>query len=199
MQWLFSWIAHYGYPSLFLLLMFGILGLPVPDETLLFFCGYLIWKGQLRFDLTLLTAFAGSSCGISLSYLIGRTYGRRLVHHYGPRVHITPRRIHRVYEWFHRIGAWVLTIGYFIAGVRHFTALVAGMAHMRYVKFASFAYLGAAVWVTTFVALGYVVGEQWEHTSEIVHRWLLIAAGTLAVAAFAWWYIRYRRRSEPRA
>ncbi|MBV8569461.1 MAG: DedA family protein [Acidobacteriaceae bacterium] len=190
MQWLFSWIAQYGYAALFLLLMLGIVGLPVPDETLLFFCGYLIWKGRLHFSLTLLTAFAGSCSGISLSYFIGRRYGRRLIHHYGGRVHVTPQRIHRVYAWFHRIGAWALTIGYFIAGVRHFTALVAGMAHMRYSKFAVFAYLGAAVWVTTFILLGFIVGERWEHTSEVVHRYLVIGAVIFIAAVFVWWRVR---------
>lgn len=198
MQWLFPWIAQYGYGALFLLLMFGILGLPIPDETLLFFCGYLIWKGRLHFDLTVLTAFAGSSCGISLSYVLGRRYGRRLIHHYGPRVHVTPQRVHRVYDWFHRIGGWALTIGYFVPGVRHFTALVAGMAHMRCLKFAGFAYLGAAIWVSTFLSLGYMVGEGWEQTSEMLHRWILIGTEILAVSAFVLWRLRRSRHSRTR-
>jgi membrane protein DedA with SNARE-associated domain len=31
----FEWINDYGYIAIFLLLMLGIVGLPVPDETLL--------------------------------------------------------------------------------------------------------------------------------------------------------------------
>jgi membrane protein DedA with SNARE-associated domain len=38
------WIAHYGYLALFGLLMLGIVGLPVPDETLLTFAGYLVFR-----------------------------------------------------------------------------------------------------------------------------------------------------------
>ncbi|MBV8551400.1 MAG: DedA family protein [Acidobacteriaceae bacterium] len=196
MQALYSWIAHYGYAALFALLMLGILGLPVPDETLLFFCGYLIWKGRLRLDCTLLTAFAGSACGITASYFLGKKWGRLLLHHYGPRFHITPQRIHRVYYWFHRIGAWVLTAGYFIPGVRHFAALVAGISHLRYPKFALFAYFGAAIWVSTFLTLGYIVGEQWEQTSEMVHRYSLIGCGIALAVATAWWWIRNRQRAE---
>lgn len=30
-----DWIARYEYPALFLLLVLGIVGLPIPDETLL--------------------------------------------------------------------------------------------------------------------------------------------------------------------
>jgi len=198
MQALFSWIAHYGYAALFALLMFGIVGLPIPDETLLFFCGYLIWKGQLRFEFTFLAGFAGSCCGISLSYIAGRKWGRRLVHHYGPRFHFTHERTRQVYRWFHRIGSWSLTIGYFVPGVRHFTALVAGMARLRYTRFALFAYFGAAIWVGTFLVLGYVVGEGWERTSEMVHRYLLIAAAIAGGALGMWWYFRSARTNRTR-
>ena len=42
------WIEQYGYAGLFVLLMLGVLGLPVSDETLLVFAGYLSAKGTLR-------------------------------------------------------------------------------------------------------------------------------------------------------
>ena len=42
MDVIFTWIVQYGYLVLFGLLMFGIVGLPISDETLLTFAGYLI-------------------------------------------------------------------------------------------------------------------------------------------------------------
>ena len=33
-QQVLGWITQYGYLAIFALLMFGIVGLPVPDETL---------------------------------------------------------------------------------------------------------------------------------------------------------------------
>ena len=64
----FTWITHYGYAAIFLLLMLGIVGLPVPDEALLTFVGYLSFKGDLQFVASLLTAFLGTACGITVSY-----------------------------------------------------------------------------------------------------------------------------------
>jgi membrane protein DedA with SNARE-associated domain len=75
MDALLNWIPEYGYPALFLLLMLGIVGLPIPDETLLTFSGYLIFKNQLLWMPTMATAFFGSICGITISYLIGRRLG----------------------------------------------------------------------------------------------------------------------------
>jgi membrane protein DedA with SNARE-associated domain len=197
MEALLIWLTRYGYVGLFVLLMFGILGLPIPDETLLVFCGYLIFRGRLHFGAAFLAGFAGSLCGISLSYYLGRRFGRKMIHRYGRYLRITPQHVHQVNSWFHRIGAWLLTVGYFLPGIRHFTALVAGMSHLPYRTFAAFAYPGAAVWVGTFLTLGYVFGERWEHTSAMVHRYSLIATGAGAViAAVAWWL--HRRRTEVR-
>ena len=75
MDALLNWIPEYGYPALFLLLMLGIVGLPIPDETLLTFSGYLIFKNELALMPTLATAFLGSICGITVSYVIGRRLG----------------------------------------------------------------------------------------------------------------------------
>ena len=76
MQQVFAWLTTYGYPALFSILMFGIVGLPVPDETLLTFCGYLIYTGRLHFGPAFAAGFLGSTCGITLSYLIGLRFLR---------------------------------------------------------------------------------------------------------------------------
>src|SRR3954447_14315652 len=135
MESLIEWLSHYGYGGLFASLVLGIAGLPIPDETLLVFSGYLISRGKLHPVLTWATAFSGSVGGISLSYIIGRTAGYGFVHWYGRYIHFSEARLKKVEEWFERIGHWLLTIGYFIPGVRHFTALVAGMSGMPFKPF----------------------------------------------------------------
>ena len=84
MDGLLNWIPEYDYPALFLLLMLSIVGLPIPDETLLTFSGYFIFKNQLALMPTMATAFLGSICGIIISYAIGRRLGLYLVPHGGP-------------------------------------------------------------------------------------------------------------------
>lgn len=197
MDSLLAWVSHWGYFGLFSLLMLGIVGLPVPDETLLVFSGYLISKGRFDPRLAYAAGLGGAVCGISLSYLIGRTLGHGFVHRYGRYVHLTQERMDRVHAWFHRIGDWFLTIGYFIPGLRHFTALVAGMSNLEYPTFARFAYSGAAIWVGTFLALGYFVGENWQATIALVHRYMAIVTIALAVlaAALVAWRMQSKRNS----
>lgn len=194
METVLDWILRYGYAGLFALLMFGIAGLPIPDETLLMFSGYLISKGRLNPMLSFAFSFAGSVSGISISYALGRFVGQPVLFRYGRFVGITPRHLERVRLWYKRRGEWVLMLGYYIPGVRHFTALVAGMSRLDYRVFALFAYCGAAIWVATFLIIGYVVGENWQVALSLVHRYTFaLCAALVAIVAVVWW-IRKRRR-----
>jgi membrane protein DedA with SNARE-associated domain len=198
MESLLSWLSQHGYPGLFFLLMLGILGLPVPDETLLVFCGYLIYKGRLHAPAAFVSAFAGSVCGITLSYMLGLKFSRQVIFRYGKYLRITAKHVADTSHWFHRFGLWLLSVGYFVPGVRHFTALVAGMSGLSMGRFAAFAYPGAAIWVAIFLTLGYIFGDSWEHTSEVVHRYSLIAAGVAAALALIVWLLKYGSRLRAR-
>src|SRR5258706_14719586 len=181
MEFVFQWVSTYGYGALFVLLMLGIVGLPIPDETLLVVCGYLISRGTLNPAATLVTAVLGSWCGISLSYWIGRTLGLGAVHRFGRYLHVDQQRLDRVHRWFEHSGHWALFGGYYIAGVRHFTAIIAGASKVEFHTFAMFAWSGAATWVAAFLTLGYVIGEQWRTVADLVNEYLLYAS----VAAIA--------------
>jgi membrane protein DedA with SNARE-associated domain len=192
------WVAHYGGFALFALLVFGIVGLPVPDETLLVLSGYLIFRGTLNPLGTWLGAVLGSICGITFSYLIGRTVGVGFIHsRFGKWLHITEESIQKVHDWFRHLGHWALFLGYFVPGVRHFTAIVAGTSCLEYRPFALFAYSGACVWVTSFMALGYFLGDNWERVFGVIHRNLTEAAiaGAVLIAVYSLghWYILKRK------
>jgi membrane protein DedA with SNARE-associated domain len=192
-------VSQYGDFALFFLLIFGIIGLPVPDETLLTFAGYLIFKGHLHFPTTLAAAFAGSVCGITGSYVIGRTGGLFVIHKYGRYVHITPERLDYVHAWFERVGRFGLFFGYFIPGIRHFTAIIAGTSALEFPVFAVFAYSGALVWVSTFLTLGYFLGEEWrrigKHVQDRAEEIALVVV-VLALIAFGIRYWMKRRAGK---
>ena len=67
------WLTKYGSFALFLMLSLGILALPIPEETLMVIAGVLMHKGQLNIPLTVLFSYAGTICGITMSYALGRT------------------------------------------------------------------------------------------------------------------------------
>jgi membrane protein DedA with SNARE-associated domain len=191
MDTVLTWVTHYGSVSLFFLLMLGIVGLPVPDETLLVFSGYLIFKGKLNPVFTFCMALLGSGTGITVSYFLGRVYGLKLIQKYGPYIHLTAERYEKAHAWFEKIGRWSLVFGYYIAGVRHVTAMVAGASGLEYPLFAVFAYSGATTWVLVFLSLGYFLGDSWQSASENIHRYISIVCLSLAGVAAVYLLGRY--------
>jgi membrane protein DedA with SNARE-associated domain len=197
MDAVFHWIATYGYGFIFFALMMGVVGLPIPDETLLVYCGYLISTGHMRPLPAWLCAVAGSWCGISLSYAIGRTLGLGVVHRFGKYLHITQERMDYVHSWFDRIGHWALLAGYYIAGVRHFTAIVAGTSKLRFVSFAAYAWTGGLLWATTFLTLGYYLGENWQRVFETIHHYILyFSIAVILAAAGYFWFTRRKNATS---
>src|SRR5580700_7932604 len=65
-------VARYGYFAIFGLLMLGIVGPLIPDETILVFAGILARQGRMDYLAVLAAGYAGSLCGITMSYLVGR-------------------------------------------------------------------------------------------------------------------------------
>ena len=190
----FQWISQHGYAGIFSLLVFGIVGLPVPDEWLLTFSGYLVFKMTLSFVPTFAAAFFGSSCGITVSYTLGRVFDTYVLVKYGSYVHITPERLARVHSWFERRGRWTLLVGYFIPGVRHLTGYVAGASELSFPSFALFAYSGAFAWAAVFITLGYILGEQWNRVLESFDQTKFLIVGVAAAAVAAWLVFTYMRR-----
>ena len=190
-----AWITQYGYLAIFGLLVLGIVGLPVPDETLLTFTGYLVFKRHLSLPLAFAAALAGSASGITISYWLGRTFGLKLIHRYGKYLRIREAHVNQAHAWFERAGHWSLTFGYFVPGVRHFTAYAAGIAGLEPPKFALFAYSGALLWVSAFMTLGYIVGDRWEAVEGEIHHYLLAVSIGVAIvlAVYLVWRWRCRR------
>jgi membrane protein DedA with SNARE-associated domain len=155
------WLIHYGSFALFILLTIGILALPVPEETLMVIAGILMNHGKLYIPQTIIAAVLGSLCGITASYLLGRTAGNFLINRYGRWIGIKQEQLNKAHAWFEHFGKWTLFFGYFIPGIRHFTGFSAGMTSLDFKDFALFAYSGALIWVTTFLSVGYFFGNYW--------------------------------------
>src|SRR5262249_22896896 len=116
-----EWISSYGYLGIFLLLMLGVFGLPIPDEPLLIFSGYLIFRGSLHPARVLLSRFLGSILGISVSFILDRFLGLRVVVRYGRVIVLTHDKLTRIHSLFIGFGHWVLMLGYVAPGIRHLT------------------------------------------------------------------------------
>jgi membrane protein DedA with SNARE-associated domain len=192
------WLIHYGSFGIFILLALGIIALPVPEETLLVISGILIRTGSLQTYPTLFSAYGGSICGITVSYILGKTVGHRITQKI-KNWQTAKQHLDKAHQWFDRFGKWALFIGYFIPGVRHFTGLFAGVTDLNYRSFALFAYCGAVLWVSLFISVGYFFGNYgmlfYEHVESNIESFALLGC-LILLGIGIYYYMRKAKAKE---
>jgi membrane protein DedA with SNARE-associated domain len=174
MEAIYSFLNHYGYLGIFLLLALGIFGPPVADEFLLLFLGYLVLKGNLRFIPTVAVVVAGTLTGISLDYLLGRTLGHYLLHRPDSWLHRKYCRIYQLRQWLARSGGWAFTFSYFVPGWRHCAPMAAGLSGIDLPWFATFTYSGGLLWSLSYIFLGYLLAERWDQELLQTYQWIIL-------------------------
>jgi len=197
-QRLFDLLARDGIWLVFAAQMFGIFGLPIPDELLLTFAGGLVRRGDLAGPPTFAAAVAGGIAGMTFNYMLGRIGVRVL----GRLPVVESDMFKRAQSWLERWGRWLLVFGCFVPGLRHVTPLAAGSGKLDFRTFCAYGYAGAALWSTTFIAIGYYAGagHDWKHASLLLlghHVLVVIALGgvlSIYVLRRGWlWFQKGRR------
>lgn len=185
-----QFVFTYGYIGIFLALVLGIVGLPIPDEVLMTSAGFLISLGKLQYVPTVMAAFAGSICGMIVSFYVGHKLGLPFLERYGHKFHITTARLSKMERWFRRFGKFTVTIGYFVPGLRHVTAYLAAISQWPLRTFLCYAVPGGLVWATTFVTLGTLLGHHWRALFTMLYHYFWLGILIILAAVVFWQAIR---------
>jgi membrane-associated protein len=135
-----------------------LIGFFLPGDSLLFTVGVVAGAGQLNIVainvLLMISAVAGDAAGYSL--------GRRA----GPRVFNRPdsllfkqEHLRKTQIFYEKHGGKTIVYARFVPIIRTFAPFVAGIARMKYLRFASFNVFGAIGWVFSMTMLGYSLGS----------------------------------------
>jgi membrane-associated protein len=106
-------------------------------------------------SLLTLASFAGGLTGYAFGRKVGPLLYKRKDTWFFRRQHLTAAT-----AFYEKHGGIALTIGYFLPIIRTFSPVVAGMAKLKFPRFALFTFAGSACWVTSFVLAGYFIGSR---------------------------------------
>jgi membrane protein DedA with SNARE-associated domain len=167
-------IRDWGYSGIFLVVILGNIGLPVPEETVLALAGYLVWAGQFRVLPVLLVGIVSAVAGDTFGYWLGRKYGRTVIDRFaGNR-----GRVAAAERFIRRYGVLAVAAARFVGGLRFLAGPLAGSLGMPFRSFLIGNILGAVLFVPYAVGIGYAVGYGLgPHVARVQH-----ALGTLGVA-----------------
>jgi membrane protein DedA with SNARE-associated domain len=151
-------IGHWGYAAIFVVVVLGNIGVPLPEETVLALAGYLVWRGDMRLSAVLVVGIVSAVAGDNLGYRLGRRYGRTALPRYARWVLGHPERLASMEDFVARRGAFAVFVARFIPGIRFMAGPLAGGLGMRAGTFFAANVLGAVVYVPVAVAAGYAIG-----------------------------------------
>lgn len=199
MEQYMPYLITYGYFAIFVLIFFGIIGIPSPEESLLVFVGIALSQGSLNLFLSIVIAFAGALAGMMTSYLIGYHIGKPFIYKYGKYIGLTKKRWTKASIKFKKYAIWAVAFGYFIPGVRQINPYMAGVSRYKLLPYTISATIGAGVWTTTFILLGYFLGNKIHQIFTFTPLHIAIVAGFFLLIFIVFTIIhilRVRRRSE---
>ena len=157
-----SYIEHFTYVGLFVILVLCGLGLPVPEDLALLTGGFLVHRGITQYPTTLAISFVGVVAGDNSLFFIGRRFGTGILKYLG---FVRPRtlpRIARLKRFMDRHGHMAIFYARFLAGMRALVYLTAGSAGVSPRRFVVYDALGALISVPVVVSIGYFFGDQIE-------------------------------------
>jgi membrane protein DedA with SNARE-associated domain len=193
-----DWLATWGYVGIFAFVFIGNLGIPVPEETVMLAAGFLAGRDILDvravYGVAMLSAVSGDCCG----FAIGRTGGQALMSRLADNFEFVRLRYGRLQIFFRTHGSKAVFMARFIAGVRFLAGPMAGAAGMPFFQFLGWNVLGAIVWCSLIVTIGYLLGDELYRVVRLAHlasRWTEVIALLVAVAIFLIWL--KERRQEP--
>jgi membrane-associated protein len=190
-------LAQWRYLAIVVAVLLGNLGLPIPEEAVFLWSGYLAWSGDLSLLIVILAGVTGAVAGDNIGYRLGRRYGRAILGRRGAVFGATPGRMDR---FVLRYGAAAIFVARFVPGLRALAGPLAGVANVPFPRFFAANALGALAFVPMVVALGYSLGHSVglrveELLADIRHGQLL-ALGALLVPAYVL-FRRVRNRARP--
>lgn len=184
-------VAQYGawvYAILFAIVFCetGLVVTPfLPGDSLLFVAGALAAAGGMQIGLLIVLLVIAAVLGDAVNYAVGAWFGPKVFRWESSRF-FNRSAFDRTHAFYERHGGKTVIIARFMPLIRTFAPFVAGVARMRYARFAMFNVSGALLWVVSLTLAGYWFGNLPWVKQNLTLVILAIIAISLAPVAVAW-------------
>ena len=191
-------ILQFGYFGIFLVLVLGGLGLPVPEEAPIILAAILARKGTMHWIPALASCFAGVLVGDFVVYFLGFFYGEKVLSFPLTRKFLTKDREAQIKGYFHRHGVKILILGRFAVGFRTAAYLTAGILRLPTLKLFLTDLFAASISTFLMFGLSYAFASQVEKGFQEAKHYITPLIGSALVAWLLHRYIKARLRAGGR-
>jgi membrane-associated protein len=195
-DYLLATLGVYGVPVLFVALLVGSTGVPLPASLLLVAAGSFVEQGELDLWPVLALSAAGAVLGDQIGYAIGRWGGRRLTGRLGRFVG-GEKKVEQAEEWLkRREGAGVFLSRWLLTPLGPVVNVTAGATGYPWPRFLLYDVLGEALWVALYVLLGKFFSDRVEALSDLLGDFTWAVLGLVAAAVLGVLLFKYLREPD---
>ncbi len=159
----------YAYPILFGWVVMEQLGMPVPSIPLLLMAGTLSATHRVHAEIALLVVVAACAVGDSIWFLLGRTFGARVLQLLCRFSMETSTCVSKTENYFGRHGASTLLFAKFVPGLSTVAPPIAGQTGMSYLRFLGYDMAGSFIWAGTYLYAGRFFGDAIKRDPLLFH------------------------------
>jgi membrane protein DedA with SNARE-associated domain len=200
-DWVFSIVDRLGAAGVGLLILLENVVPPIPSEVILPLAGFRARTGGVNAIAVWPAATAGSVLGALLLYGLGAWLGYDRLHRLaGHRwfVFVSQKDMERGERVFERHGGKVVLLGRCVPFLRSVVSIPAGISGMPVARFVVLTAIGSGAWNAAFLALGWVLGENWDQVDGVLGPVSYVVLALLAVGLVVLMVRRVRSASVPR-
>ena len=190
----------FGIDIAALLAQYGLLVLAIgcllEGETVLVLAGLATHQGMLHLPQVFVVAVVFGWLGDQIFFWLGRWKGDAILLRFPSWARQKPR----LDRWIHKYHAPVVIMVRFMYGLRAAGPVLIGHSGLCPWKFALFNALGALIWATIFITLGWVFGQAAEQVLTQINHWghyvFYVGAVVILVVGFVFWLVNRRRATR---
>jgi len=169
----------------------------LPGDSLLFVLGitlaattdFPVW---LAIPLVIASAFAGSQVGFLTGHAVGPVlFERRHTWIFNPTF------VAKAHEYFDKFGPRAIILARFVPIVRALVPMLAGISKMDRRTFLIYNIIGATIWVTSLVGIGFLLGEVplvADHIDTAILVVIIVTSLPFPIELLREWLARKRQR-----
>lgn len=199
MEFILNLAQQIGYLGIISLMFLESSFFPFPSEVVMIPAGMLVAQGKMDIWMAIFMGILGSWLGALFNYYLALWLGRPFIARYGRYFFLPGKKFNKVETFFLKHGEISTFTGRLIPVIRQYISFPAGLARMNIVLFLLFTGLGAGLWVSILVFIGYGVGKNLEDISldvvrNIWHQYsmevtlLLLLFCALTIGIYTLWY-----------
>ncbi|MCO6431921.1 MAG: DedA family protein [Deltaproteobacteria bacterium] len=197
-DWLLIQDGVFLYFALFLMLMGGAVGLPIPEDLPLILAGIIAHNGNGEIHLLFIVCYVSILLGDLLIYSVGWKFGPSLHKHKWFKARLSPERLAKIRRNLEKRSVLMIFIARHLFYFRTVTFLTCGAVGMSFKRFILADAAAALVSVPLMMWLGYTGADQYaaltssRKETNIISLLLVI----VIVATLLYFYIKRRAGLE---